>query len=47
MNRFEYKVVSLFLKDEEKVINQLGEEGWELVCSYWLGFFLIFKRVKE
>ena len=47
MVRFEYKIVSLFFKDEEKVINQLGDEGWELVCSYCLGLYLIFKKIKE
>ncbi len=47
MARFEYKMVSCFFKDEEKVFNELGNEGWELVCSYCLGFYLIFKKVKE
>lgn len=45
--RFEYKVVSFCFKDEQKALNELGEEGWELVCSYCLGLYLIFKREKE
>lgn len=45
--RFEYKVVSFCFKDEQKALNKLGEDGWELVCSYCLGLYLIFKREKE
>lgn len=46
MKKFEYKVVSCFFTNEEKVLNKLGEEGWELVCSYCLGLYLILKREK-
>lgn len=46
MKKFEYKVVTFYFKDEEKALNKLGEEGWELVCSYCLGLYLILKREK-
>lgn len=47
MKRFEYKVVNLSFKNEEKVLDKLGDEGWELVCSYCFGFYVILKREKE
>ena len=40
----EYKVLSCIIKSEEKELNKLGDEGWELVCSYCLGLYLILKR---
>lgn len=42
----EYKVLSCIIKSEEKELNKLGDEGWELVCSYCLGLYLILKREK-
>ena len=46
MARYEYKV-KCFLWNEERGINKLADEGWELVCSYCLGFYLIFRREKR
>ena len=43
MARYEYNV-KCFLSNEEKGINKLAAEGWELVCSYCLGLYLVFKR---
>jgi len=31
MKRFEYKIVTPILFDEENALNELGKEGWELV----------------
>lgn len=45
MARYEYKV-KCFLGNEEQNINKLADEGWELVCSYCLGLYLVFKREK-
>ncbi len=42
MKKFEYKhVVMLF--NEEKKLNQLGQEGWELVCTV-MGIDYFLKR---
>ena len=46
IKKFEYKVLSCIIKSEEKELNKLGDEGWELVCSYCLGLYLILKREK-
>ena len=46
MPRYEYKV-KCFFSNEEKGRNKLAEEGWELVCSYCFGLYLVFKREKE
>ncbi len=45
MARYEYKV-KCFLSNEEKGINKLADEVWELVFSYCLGLYLVFKREK-
>lgn len=46
MARYEYKV-KCFLSNEERGINKLADEGWELVCSYCLGLYLVFRREKS
>lgn len=46
MARYEYKV-KCFLCNEERGINKLADEGWELICSYCLGLYLVFRRDKS
>jgi hypothetical protein len=47
MKRYEYKCVSIFgfEKKTQKVLNEYGDEGWELVCVW--GAFHYFKREKK
>jgi hypothetical protein len=46
MKKFEYTIVSIKLKsaNTEKELNELGEQGWELVAAD--GAYLYLKREK-
>jgi hypothetical protein len=47
MKKFEYKAVMIWGAERKttKRLNELGEEGWELVSSNWIWFYL--KREKQ
>jgi hypothetical protein len=47
MKKYEYKMVSFwrFAKKNLEIINELGEQGWELVCVW--GILHYFKREKK
>jgi hypothetical protein len=53
ITKWEYKCVSRSLGEEglpgEAELNELGSEGWELVCLYHLDqqLYIYFKRVKQ
>lgn len=46
MSQFEYRILSAS-DISETLLNEMGKEGWEVVCSgqsILLGSFLVFKR---
>ena len=45
MPKYEYKIEEIFVKGNTKIMNKLGQEGWELVSVYNSNMY--FKRQIE
>jgi hypothetical protein len=52
MQKWEYKKVTTFWKDQDDILSALGEQGWEMVTVHVvegqnLFFYFWFKRPKQ
>lgn len=51
MDAFEYKIIisdATSLRDEERMLNEMGKEGWELVSiKQFMNSWFYFKRPKS